>query len=84
MPALTPGPDNPDAPARCPIRLVGQEGGPRCRALILVRDAREHEAWHEALDYALQAPVTVHGGVEAVPWPEDDDEQDATAGPGGL
>lgn len=59
---------DPDEPARCPIRLLGT--GPRCRALVLVRDAADHARWHEALDEALTAPATV-GGLSVADWPAD-------------
>lgn len=62
---------DPDAPARCPRTLPG--GHARCMALVLVRDATEHEHWHDDLETALTAPVEVHGGLEAADWPVDHD-----------
>lgn len=70
MPQLTPGVDDPNATARCPLRLFGSDDGPRCSALVLVRDAWEHERWHDALNDALQAPVEVQSSMEVTAWPE--------------
>lgn len=84
MPILDPSRDDPNAPARCPLRLFGQLDGPRCSALVLVRDALEHERWHDALNDALQAPVEVHGGVEVTAWPERTDGPEPTGGRPGL
>jgi hypothetical protein len=60
---------DPNAPARCPRRLFRSPSGPRCLALVLVRDATEHEQWHDALDAALTAPVDVSSSLEVQPWP---------------
>lgn len=57
---------NPDASARCPRRLLGE--GPRCRSLVLVRDAEEHARYHDRLDELLETPVA--STVEVVDWPE--------------
>lgn len=76
--ALNPPADiDPDASARCPLRLLGD--GPRCRALVLVKDARDHASWHEALDDALRSPVTVETALHVAPWPADPEVPDDTA-----
>lgn len=62
---------DPNAPARCPRQLVGE--GPRCKALVLVRDAAEHEAFHDRLDELLTAPVDTSGGVDVAQWPQLDE-----------
>jgi hypothetical protein len=71
----------PDASARCPRRLLdsvaledgGRSGGPRCRAIVLVQDADEHERWHEQLDdlflHALTNPDD-QAGLGVVDWPD--------------
>lgn len=61
---------HPDQPARCPRRLFSATTGARCMALVLVRDADEHEQWHDGLDAALQAPVDVNAALEVAQWPE--------------
>jgi hypothetical protein len=59
---------DPNRPARCPRRIVGE--GPRCRALVLAGDADEHEGWHDRLDELLTSPVSVEdAGVSTVTWP---------------
>jgi hypothetical protein len=69
MPADIDPDADPNAPARCPRRLFRSPSGPRCLALVLVRDATEHEQWHDALDAALTAPVDVSSSLEVQPWP---------------
>lgn len=59
---------DPDRMARCPLRLLGD--GPRCRSLVLVRDAQEHAQWHRWLDDALQSVPEAADGVEVAAWPQ--------------
>lgn len=61
---------DPNTPARCPRRF--RPGGARCRALVLVRDAHEHGAWHDDLEAMLAAPVDVAGSFVVGEWPADD------------
>lgn len=81
MPALTTG-DDPNATARCPLRLLGDPSMPRCSALVKVRDAPEHERWHEALDHLLNTAPT----DELAEWPGTpaDDEPERHFAPGQL
>jgi hypothetical protein len=73
---------DPNARAICPRRLLGDPSAPRCRALVLVKDAAEHERWHDHLDELLStAPVTAE--AEPVDWPvlEGPDVEAAPIGP---
>lgn len=60
-------PTDPDQLARCPIPLA--PGGPRCLSLVLLRDADEHERWHEELLNLLSWELPEHTGVIVAPWP---------------
>lgn len=62
-----------DQLAVCPRRLLGDERNPKCRALVLVRYADEHEQWHDLLDGYLDGVLTIadnlDGGVQTAAWP---------------
>lgn len=68
MPADVDPAADPDRPARCPRKLP--HGRARCLAIVLVRDADEHERYHDELDeLLLTAPVPEDIGVTVSPWP---------------
>lgn len=81
MPADIDPDADPNAPARCPRRLFRSPTSPRCLALVLVRDATEHEQWHDALDAALVAPVDVTSSLEVQPWPSEPEPEAQPSSP---
>jgi hypothetical protein len=75
---------DPNAKARCPRYLL-PGGLSRCRALVLVRDADEHEAWHDELEEVLTALANgEHEQGEVVEWPERAEDDEPIAGRPGL